>query len=208
MSTQSKNDYFLPAEYFTFTSEDGSVQTKDFQSVLIAPDNLLGSLASKVIEAVPDADSLFYNAGKMWGGKFFNQFDKILVGLYPEISHSSELDMEIFLDHLSSLIATLGWGTFSLEPDNDLLFIKTPNPPYVELSENSGWFYCRLFAGFLSGLFSVLAGNNLECVDIDLSAPSAFLYLLTDEETAATVKSLKQQGLGRAELLAKLGAGA
>lgn len=208
MSAQEKNDYFIPADYYTFNSENGSVQTKDGQFILMAPDVLLGSLAVKIREAIPNAEDLFYDVGKMWGAELFNQFNKILVDLYPDISHSSELDMEIFLEHLNSLVSTFGWGTFSLEPNNDLLFIKTPSPPYADVSENAGTLYCQLFAGFLAGLFTTLAGNELECVDIDLTAPSTFLYLLTDDETAATVKALKQQGLGRAELLAKLGAGA
>ncbi len=162
---------------------------------------------------------ILYNCGRDWGEAFFRRIEDELSRYYHQ--PLQELPIGIFLDALSDLWATHGWGRLELDfsaADRGLVQAKIRNSGFAlaaraslspeELStrrEPAGY----LEAGMLASLFSLLAGRDLVCVQTSCESLGADLnrFLIGTAQRLHNCEDWVRKGLSHEEIWDRLVAG-
>jgi hypothetical protein len=208
---------FSPAHYIRPDIHTGLLYSRGGYRLAAFPMPLLEALYSGLRYETGQATRvILYNCGRDWGEAFFRRVEDELSGYYQQ--PLQELPMGIFLDALSDLWATHGWGRLELDfsaADHGLVQAGIRNSGFAlaarasfnpeEAStrqEPAGY----LEAGMLASLFSLLSGRDLICVQTTCESLGADLnrFLIGTAQRLHHCEEWVRKGLSHDEILDRL----
>jgi uncharacterized protein len=160
--------------FFNFNQERGEIIDYHQQRNLIAGEDFIVSLLKGLEHEVGEsAGLLLYMIGENWGKQDAVDFERWFKQYYNLTLETSNLAfaMETWWWPLTAQ----GWGTWSLDLNslNDgFIFVDLFDSAVAKTLGYVGKPVCHLYAGLLSGFFSVVFSKALSCTEIQCYAMS------------------------------------
>jgi predicted hydrocarbon binding protein len=202
----SRGDCFADAS--DFVARDGVLRDGGGNEVVAWPRELLRALhATLKAECGPARESILREAGKTWGRSLAQRIRRDLTA-YHTIPLNNQPTAQVQAS-LSSAFARNGWGRVEFafaRHEQGLIEITVTNGPSTAWSDSATPAGDHLLTGILAGLFSELAGAELNCLQTDYevvgAAPARFIVSLP--QRLARVADIALQGQPHASVIAAL----
>ena len=193
-------------QYLTSNAETGEIRTTQNKRAAIVTDDFLTSINDTIRERVgDDIKELYYNAGKNWSKREFQNFKDQFAQTEPYLYSLRNMNLNSFKVRFNENLLRSGWGTFDIYEKYDLIFINLVKPAYVEMFGKRS--DCStLFAGYFAAFFTELIGVEFDCVELppDTDEQDKSVYLLGDESIVNSVKNWIDKGKSYDEILNSL----
>lgn len=172
---------FDPGAYYAFDLARGAVHTRYGERVLVLSADVLGPLVSN---AARHGDLTAVRAL----GKHIGEDAARSLG-----QDAKEASPEAVLNHVSGMLALLGWGVVTLERWGGALVLSLSGAPALD-PERLG------LAALLGGVLTSLGGRDVACVPV----ASASKFVIVHPNIAETVWTWAKEGAELAQIVARL----
>jgi hypothetical protein len=202
----SRGDCFADAS--DFIARDGVLRDRGGVEVVAWPRELLGALHSTLLADCGQASaSILREAGNTWGRSLAQRFSRDLIAYHGVgLRHQPTAQVQA---SLTTALARSGWGRVQFDfarHAQGLIEISVTNGPSTALSEPTTPTADHLLTGVLAGLFSELAGADLDCLQTGFEvagvAPARFIVSLPERLTR--VADVTRQGQPHENIVALL----
>lgn len=173
---------FQPRGFLKFDLRQGQLSAPDKRRYLVVPADLV-----KVAGVCTEMSEAARSWGEEQGAALMGLVGKDVLDRSPEQ----------FVQELTHLLATLGWGLCELETWGGVVFVVARHAPRGGATV--------ILAHFLAGIFSTIGGSRFECVPIQDEGTVHFV--LTGPESEAEIRAWVEQGAEVAEVAKRMHAG-
>ncbi|HLW65704.1 MAG TPA: 4-vinyl reductase [Gemmataceae bacterium] len=164
-----KGNYFGEPGYIEHDLRKGTMQNRAGVRMLALTDDFLLAFCNSLEGQMGDrALPVLKATGREWGRKAAEQFAAQMQQHFGKAL--LDLPMAMFSANLAQAFEHHGWGTFQFgfsRYDRGLLTVEVETPMLGASVRQGGQPVETLLAGFLSGMFSVFSGTELDCLQTD-----------------------------------------
>lgn len=206
LELKSSASYFGGRDYVKTDVRRGVARNRGGTRILsLTSDFLIGLRNALVFECGKAADVVMKSAGKRWGKSFATRLGKELGPYYGMALE--DMPLAVFTGCLVESFNAHGLGKLTVDVslyDKGVFVCTVENPMYAGLQDTGGQPADPLLAGILAGVFSQLAGRELDCVQTqcqNCGAPDS-RFVISLEDRLALVEKWRNEGRSHAELVA------
>lgn len=180
ITEQSQNEirghnYFNERQYLKTNIRTGvTLNRAQTRYLSLTSDFLIGLRNGLINECGQAANEVFHSAGKKWGRKYAERFDKELSDFYQ--TPVNTFPLAVFSACLAESFSHHGWGKLQMDythHKNGLLIAVVRNPLYATLVGESDQATDSLLAGIFGGVFTYFADRELACFQTQCQACGA-----------------------------------
>lgn len=208
LSSNVQADCFSETEYFLTDIARGVTTNPQGKRIIsLSEDFLSGFREALVDECGPAANEVLYSCGKMTGDLVGVRLSNEISEFYGQSVHT--LGVPLYDTILHSYFSHHGWGYFHSDYSSihqGLIVIEFENSIFQSFLAREDRPLESLLAGLLSGIYSQVSGQDLECLQTDcssLGSPKS-RFVLGLKERIEQVRPALESGNSHNEILDQL----
>ena len=168
-SPQRVGNYYSPDAYIQGDFEFGLLENRDKTRLLALSAPFLEALyAGLEVEVGPAAAPVSIEFGRSWGRKIYRRLMAEIEGYYDR--PVADMEMSVFLQCLREAWKTHGWGLIDFDfsyYNSGFIVVTLRNAAFTNKVIQSDEPSCFVETGILRSFFSLLTGQNLDCVQTE-----------------------------------------
>jgi uncharacterized protein len=201
----ARGNYFAENGYVAQDLKSGTMHNRAGSRMLVLTDDFLVSLHNTLeAELGGRAAPVLKAAARDWGRRAAEQFSAEMEKHYGK--SLADLPLGLFAADLSEAFRHHGWGLFRINFNQyaqGVVSIEVQNPLLGATVKPSRRPVEGLLAGFLAGMFSFIAGVELDCVQTDCQAcgTGESRFVLTIPQRLSVLDGRTPNGRGHVEVM-------